>query len=94
MSELQDRLDRGEITAKDFFDAWDREMEENERLHPGFHDRWYRRLNDKFGSLNHIQTVKCHCPHIDRYSPGKEANHRKRAVISVRLFPLSSSSSA
>ena len=94
MSELQDRLGHGEITAKEFFDAWDREMEENKRLHPGFHDRWYRRLNDKFGSLNHIQTVECHCPHIDRHSPGKWGNHGKRAVISVRMFPLSSRSSA
>jgi hypothetical protein len=48
MSELQDKLDRGEITAQEFFDAWDREMEENERLHPGIHDRWYQRLNHMF----------------------------------------------
>jgi hypothetical protein len=39
MSELQDRFDRGEITPQEFLDAWDAEMEENERLHPGFHDR-------------------------------------------------------
>jgi hypothetical protein len=36
MSELQDKLDRREITPQEFFDAWDAEMEENERLHPGF----------------------------------------------------------
>ena len=48
MSEVQDKLDRGEIGPKEFFDAWDREMEENERLHPGLHDRWYQRLNRLF----------------------------------------------
>jgi hypothetical protein len=31
MSELQDKLDRGEITPHEFFDAWDAEMAENER---------------------------------------------------------------
>jgi hypothetical protein len=48
MSELQDKLDRGEISAKEYFDAWDAEMEEKERLHPGFHDRWYEYLIAKF----------------------------------------------
>ena len=33
------KLDRGEITPQEFFDAWDAEMEEKERLHPGIHDR-------------------------------------------------------
>jgi hypothetical protein len=43
MSELQDKLDRGEITPQELFDAWDLKMEERERLHPGFHDRvlWF-----------------------------------------------------
>jgi len=48
MSDLQDKLDRGEITPEEFFDAWDREMEENERLHPGFHDRLYAYLMAKY----------------------------------------------
>jgi hypothetical protein len=34
--ELQDKLDRGEITPKEFFDARDLEMEERERLTPAF----------------------------------------------------------
>jgi hypothetical protein len=41
MSELQDKLDRGEITPQELFDAWDLKMEERERLHPGFHDRFF-----------------------------------------------------
>jgi hypothetical protein len=44
MSELQDRFDRGEITPQEFFDRWDAEMEENERLHPGYHDRLFEKL--------------------------------------------------
>jgi hypothetical protein len=36
MSDLQDQFDKGEITPQEFFDAWDLEMEERERLHPGF----------------------------------------------------------
>jgi hypothetical protein len=31
MSELQDKLDRGEITPEEYHDRWDKEMEENER---------------------------------------------------------------
>ncbi len=54
MSELQDKLDRGEITPQEFFDAWDAEMEEKERLHPGFHDRLYEYL-----------IVKCPGPGVD-----------------------------
>jgi hypothetical protein len=38
MSELQDKLDHGEITLQEFFDTWDREMAENERRHPGIHE--------------------------------------------------------
>jgi len=41
MSELQDKLDRGEITPQEYHDQWDKEMEENERLSPGFHDRFF-----------------------------------------------------
>jgi hypothetical protein len=37
-------LDRGEISPEEFFDAGDAEMEEKERLHPGFHDRLYEKL--------------------------------------------------
>jgi hypothetical protein len=44
MSELQDRLDRGEINPKEFFDAWDEQMAENERLYPGIHDRLFEKL--------------------------------------------------
>jgi hypothetical protein len=36
LSELQDQLDRGEITPDQYQDAWSAEMEENERLHPAF----------------------------------------------------------
>jgi hypothetical protein len=48
MSELQNKLDRGEITPQEFFDVWDKEMEENERLYPGFHDRLYEYLMAKY----------------------------------------------
>ena len=48
MSDLQDKLDRGVITPQEFFNAWDREMEENERLHPGFHDRMYEYLTANY----------------------------------------------
>jgi hypothetical protein len=48
MSELQDKLDRGEITPQEYHDQWDKEMEENERLHPGIHDRLYEYLMAKF----------------------------------------------
>jgi hypothetical protein len=44
MGELQDKFDRGEITSQEFFDAWDREMEENERLYPGIHERLFEQL--------------------------------------------------
>jgi hypothetical protein len=47
MSELQDKLDRGEISSQEYFDAWDEQMAENERLHPGFHDRLYEHLTAK-----------------------------------------------
>lgn len=50
MSELQDRFDRGEITPEEFFDLWDKEMEENERLHPGIHDRLFEKLMAKYPS--------------------------------------------
>jgi hypothetical protein len=48
MSELQDKLDRGEITLDEYHDRWDEQMAENERLHPGFHDGMYEYLNAKF----------------------------------------------
>jgi hypothetical protein len=48
MSNLQDKLDRGEITPQEFFDGWDEQMEENERLHPGFHDRLYQYLMARY----------------------------------------------
>jgi hypothetical protein len=47
MSELQDQLDRGEITPDQYDDAWNAEMEENERLHPGIHHRGNRHLPGK-----------------------------------------------
>jgi hypothetical protein len=52
MSELQDKLDRGEITQQEFFDAWDLKMEERERLHPGFHDRFYDFWMAKYPCMN------------------------------------------
>jgi hypothetical protein len=30
------------------FDAWDAETEENERLHPGIHDRLFEKLMAKY----------------------------------------------
>ena len=48
MSELQDKLDRGEITLNEYHDRCDEQMAENERLHPGFHDRMYEYLMAKF----------------------------------------------
>jgi hypothetical protein len=48
MSELQDKFDRGEISPQKYFDAWDEQMAENERLHPGFHDRWYAKLMELY----------------------------------------------
>jgi hypothetical protein len=48
MSDLQDQFDKGEITPQEFFDTWDKEMEEKERLHPGFHDRMYEYLMSKY----------------------------------------------
>jgi hypothetical protein len=48
MSKLQDKLDRGEITPREFFHAWDEQMAEHERLHPGFHDRLYEHLMAKY----------------------------------------------
>jgi hypothetical protein len=38
----------GEISPKEYFDAWDAETEEKERLHPGFHDRWYEYLMTRY----------------------------------------------
>jgi hypothetical protein len=51
MSELQEKLDRCEITPQEFFDAWDREMEENERLHPGIHERMIEYLKAEYPGL-------------------------------------------
>jgi hypothetical protein len=42
---------RGEITSQEFFDAWDEQMAENERLHPGIHDRLYEYLMKKYPGL-------------------------------------------
>jgi hypothetical protein len=39
VSELHDQLERGVITPAQYRDAWRAEMEENERLHPGIHQR-------------------------------------------------------
>ncbi len=41
---LQDQFDKGELTPQEYFDQWDAEMEENERLHPGIHDRLFEKL--------------------------------------------------
>jgi hypothetical protein len=48
MSDLQDKLDRGEITPQEYHDRWVAEMEENEQLRPGFHDRLYEYLMAKY----------------------------------------------
>ena len=47
MSELQDKLDRGEITLEEYQASWIDQMDENERLHPGIHDRLYQYLMAK-----------------------------------------------
>jgi hypothetical protein len=48
MSQLQDKLDRSQISLQEFFDAWEAEMEEKERIHPGFHDQLYEYLMAKY----------------------------------------------
>jgi hypothetical protein len=48
MSELQDKLDRGEIILDAYHARWVAKMEENERLHPGIHDRLYEYLMAKY----------------------------------------------
>ena len=48
MSELQDKLDRGEITPQEFFHAWDEPDGRAKRLHPGIHDRMYEYLMAKY----------------------------------------------
>jgi hypothetical protein len=48
MSDLQDKIAAGEITTEAYFDAWHREIEENERLNPGFHDRLFEHLKAKY----------------------------------------------
>jgi hypothetical protein len=48
MSDLQDKLDRGEITLDEYRERWLAEMEENERLHPGIHDRLHENLMVKY----------------------------------------------
>lgn len=47
MSELQDKPDCGEITLDEYHSSWVAQMEENERLHPGIHDRLYEYLMAK-----------------------------------------------
>ena len=47
MSELQDKLDGGEITLDEYHASWIDQMAENERLHPGIHDRLYDHLMAK-----------------------------------------------
>jgi hypothetical protein len=37
ISELQDKLDQGEITPDEYRDAWIAEMQKNERLHPSMY---------------------------------------------------------
>lgn len=39
---------RGEITPQEYFDAWDEQIAENERLHPGIHDRLFEHLIKKY----------------------------------------------
>ena len=48
MSELQDKLDRGEITLDEYDASWLAQMAEYERLHPGIHDRLYEYLMAKY----------------------------------------------
>jgi hypothetical protein len=47
MSELQDQFDKGEINPEEYHARWDEQMAENERLHPGIHDRLYEYLMAK-----------------------------------------------
>jgi hypothetical protein len=44
MSELQDKLDRGEITLDEYHELWIAQMAENERLYHGIHYRLYEYL--------------------------------------------------
>ena len=39
ITELEDQLNRGEITPDQYDDAWNAELQENERRHPGIHHR-------------------------------------------------------
>ena len=48
MSELQDQFDKGEINPEEYHARWDEQMAENERLHPGIHDRLYEYLMAKY----------------------------------------------
>jgi hypothetical protein len=48
MSELQDKLERGEITLDKYHASWIDQMAENERLHPGIHNRLYEYLMAKY----------------------------------------------
>ena len=48
MSELQDELDRGDNTLDEYHASWIAQMEENERLHPGIHERLYQYLMAKY----------------------------------------------
>jgi hypothetical protein len=48
MSELQDKLDRCEIILDQYHASWIAQMEENERLHPGIHDRLFEYLMAKY----------------------------------------------
>jgi hypothetical protein len=48
MSELQDKLDRGEITLEEYHASWITQMAENERLYPDVHERLYEYLMAKY----------------------------------------------
>jgi hypothetical protein len=47
MSQLQDQLNRGELTPDQYHAAWSAEMDENERRHPGIHHHSNGRLPGK-----------------------------------------------
>jgi hypothetical protein len=44
MNDLQDKLDRRKITLDEYHERW---LAENERLHPGIHDRLFEYLMAK-----------------------------------------------
>jgi hypothetical protein len=48
VSDLDAELNRGEITLDEYHERWIAEMEENERLHLGIHDRFFDKLMELY----------------------------------------------